>query len=297
MPPKFEVKQFSRAKTNIAPPLNKPTNKPVVMSKKVTIVEPDSSDDESSASSASSAGSRDDDSDDESEDFLEDLSNQKFVSKSAIEKQEKLDKAAEKERLAAEKKQETERKKLEKIQKDSEKTAAKASTAAKKKQDDTLFATKSTELYGRDKLQLIAKINQYKVLFPDNKQLTKLKLKKNPSVEELQMALSECEAIVETDCVEGFVTDSILNSVKMVEFASVRTRFNIKGLSDMLRQNPQFNALCKQLYLKYKVFSAIPIEMQMILLVTTTASICLDKNKKEASNRAVGDIEVDPNNF
>ncbi len=46
----------------------------------------------------------------------------------------------------------------------------------------------------------------------------------------------------------------------------------------MLSLNPQFHNLSKMLYVKYKVFSAIPPEFQMIMLISTTAYICKCKN-------------------
>jgi hypothetical protein len=142
---------------------------------------------------------------------------------------------------------------------------------------------------------LIAKINQYKVLFGDNKQLKSLKIKKNAKVEELQAYLAECEAIVDTDVVETFVTDSILQSIKMVEYGSVKTKYNIKGLSDSLKANPQFNILCKQLYLKYKIFSKVPPEFQLGLLMISTAYIIIDKNKNDESNMTKLNKTIDIN--
>ena len=163
--------------------------------------------------------------------------------------------------------------------------------------DDNLFSEKGSEIFGRDKLQLINKIGQYKVLFPENVAIQKFKIKKNPTVEELQSYLVECSAIVETSCVESFVTDSILASMKMCEVLSTRTRFNIKGLSDMLRKHPQFNTLCKQLYIKYKVFSNIPPEAQMGLLVATSAYICYEKNKQEERNQSLLNKSIDVSQF
>ena len=67
-----------------------------------------------------------------------------------------------------------------------------------------------------------------------------------------------------------------------IEGASVKTRYNIEGMADMLKSNPQFHTLCKQLYIKYKVFAAIPPEFQLLMLVSTTALICKTKNDKKA---------------
>jgi hypothetical protein len=211
------------------------------------------------------------------DDFLSDLNNDNFVSQSEIEK-------ASKEQKKLQKEQEKEQQKINKERKQREKemeSLNKKKSISKKTEENELFSEKGSELYGKDKLQIIAKIQQYKLLFLEIKALQKLKIKKNPSLDELHIYLAECEALVETDSLETFLTDSILQTVKMVEYASVRTKYNISGLSNMLKANPQFNSLSKQLYLKYKVFSQVPPEYQMLMLVSTSTWICLQKNKKD----------------
>lgn len=214
---------------------------------------------------------------DTGDDFLGDLNNDKFISKSEIEKQNKQKLKEQKEQEKNEQKQSRQRKQFEKEQEKNNKKSAKTI----KDEENELFTEQGSEIYGRDKLKIIAKIQQYKLLFPEIKALQKLKVKKNPSLDELHIYLTECEALVETDTLEQFLTDSILQTFKMVEYASVRTKYNISGLSEMLRLNPQFNSLSKQLYLKYKVFSQVPPEYQMLMLVSTSAWICLQKNKKD----------------
>jgi len=49
----------------------------------------------------------------------------------------------------------------------------------------------------------------------------------------------------------------------------------------MLKGNKQFHTLCKQLYIKYKVFSNIPPEWSIIILVSTTAYMCKVKNSRK----------------
>ena len=72
----------------------------------------------------------------------------------------------------------------------------------------------------------------------------------------------------------------------MVENGSKYTRHDITGCSEMLKANPQFNSLMKQMYVKYNVFHKIPCEFQLLLLVTTTAYICSAKNKNKANLEA-----------
>lgn len=139
-----------------------------------------------------------------------------------------------------------------------------------------IFSKKPTEILGKDRRVLLAKIRQYKSLFPDD--LKTFKIKKSPNLEELEKVIDEMDAIISTNSVENFVTDSILQCLQLVEGASSYTRHNITGLSQLLKSNKQFHSLCKQLYIKYSVFSQVPPEYQMLFLVATTAYVCKQKN-------------------
>ena len=278
--PAINLKKFSRSNVNIPDPIPE-------QSKDVDETKYDADDD----------NGNDDNDDNNDEDDFADLQNDVFVSEAEIEKQKKELEKEEKVREKEERKYSRLQTANEKRQKQLEKEAEKQNKKSKQESDDELFSERGTELYGRDRLQLIAKIQQYKVLFPDNKQLKALKVKRNPSVEELQQYVAECESIVDTDVIESFITDSLLQTLKMAEFASVRTKYNIKGLSDMLKENPQFNSLCKQLYIKYKVFSKVPIEAQMLMLVTTSAYVCLEKNRQLESREKLLGQTVDSNLF
>lgn len=149
------------------------------------------------------------------------------------------------------------------------------------KQDDAngLFSDEPSNIYGREKLVLISKINQYKSLFPDK--LKTFKIKKNPSLTDLQIALDECTAIVETDNVEKFMTDSIIEIIRLTETTSTQTDYDISGMAEMLKMNKQFHSLCKQIYIKHKVFAQIPPEYQMLMLISVTACMARQKNVKK----------------
>ena len=147
-------------------------------------------------------------------------------------------------------------------------------------ENSDLFDDKGSEIIGRDKRVIINKLNQYRNLFP--KELSKFKVKKGATVQELQAYLDEASTIVETSSYDNFLTDSILQAIKLVENGSKYTRHDISGCAEMLKANPQFNSLMKQLFVKYNVFHKIPCEFQLLLLVTTTAYICSSKNKNKA---------------
>ena len=308
MPPKISVNRFSRSKfpaTSTSAPTSAPNYAPVDVdammtrttslynqSKKLVKTNEPVYEEEDEDVREPKVSFYTNNNDEEEDDFA-DLTNTKFVSKSVIEKNEKERKAAEKEREKEEKKQQQQIKQQERSAAAAEKAAERAEKKAAKAVDDDLFSTKGTELYGRDKLELMSKIQQYKVLFSDNKKIAAMKVKKNASVDELQAYVAECDAIIDTDCVETFITESILQTISMAEFASTRTKYNIKGLSKMLRESPQFSKLCKQLYVKYKVFGSVPPEAQMGLLIMSSTWVCLEKNKKESHNQSTLNSTID----
>ena len=140
-----------------------------------------------------------------------------------------------------------------------------------------LFSSKGSQILGRTKRELVAKLTQYRQLFPE--ELKAFKVKKDANEEELQAYLDEMEVIVSVSSVDNFITDSILNCIRIVEGVSANTsKYNISGCADLLKQNKEFHNLCKQLYIKYKVFSSVPVEYQLVMIVATTAFIARSKN-------------------
>ena len=143
--------------------------------------------------------------------------------------------------------------------------------------DSELYSDTGTEIQGKDKLLLIHKIKQYKNLFPD--ELKTFKIKPNASINELKAYIDDMDIILSTSNVDQFLTDSILQCIKLIEIPTSKTKnFNITGLSDLLKANIQFHQLCKKLYLKYGCFDKIPEEYQLVILVSTTAYVCKNKN-------------------
>ena len=146
---------------------------------------------------------------------------------------------------------------------------------------EEIYSNDPTTIYGKDRLVVMQKIQSYKLLFPV--ELKTFKICKDPSIEELENALMEIETIIELGSVDGFITDSIIQSIKLGEGMSAYTKnFNITGLAMLLKQNKQFHSLLKMLYLKYNTFSAIPPEAQLGMIVATTALICVQKNKSKS---------------
>jgi hypothetical protein len=108
-------------------------------------------------------------------------------------------------------------------------------------------------------------------LFPN--ELKKFKIKTNSSPDQLKACLDEMEAMLETSSIDQFLTDSILQCIKLIETGTSRTKYNISGTAEMLKSNPQFHNLIKQLYVKYNIFAKVPPEFQLVLLVGTTAML------------------------
>jgi len=196
----------------------------------------------------------------------------------------KQQKELEKERIKAQKEQEKYLKQLEKDKIRSNK--------AKVSSDSDLYSDEGTEIKGKDKLILLHKIKQYKTLFPD--ELKTFKIKPNASVSELKQYIDDIDVIVSTSDVDQFLTDSILQCIKLIEIPTSRTKnFNISGLSDLLKANKQFHQLCKKLYLKYGCFEAVPPEWQLVILVATTAWVCKNKNANKDSLEAYLNEQID----
>ena len=145
----------------------------------------------------------------------------------------------------------------------------------------SLFDENPTVLIGRDRLFITEQINQYKVLFPN--ELSKFKVKRNANIDELNQALEECRALIEMNSVDNFIMDSILGSIKMIEGFTVDTSYDITSLSMMLKMNPEFQKLAKLLFIRYNIFNNVPIEYQMMMVVTTSIYLCIQKNNNKSS--------------
>ena len=146
-------------------------------------------------------------------------------------------------------------------------------------EQDSIFSDSPTEIQGRDKLVLLAKISQFRQLFPEK--LKTFKIRKNSSVDDLKSYLVEMESIVEVSNVDEFLYDSIIKSIQIVEGVSAMTKnYNVKGMSEMLKLNVQFKNLVKLMFIKYHIFSAVPVEYQLVMICSTTAMICMQKNRQ-----------------
>ena len=133
-----------------------------------------------------------------------------------------------------------------------------------------------TGIIGLEKRLLLHKIQQYKTLFPA--QCKAFRVDKKATAEVLKQCVQELSDIVSISSMDGFVISGILESVEQAEKFTVYTRFNISGLAKKLREDDRFDCLAKQLFIKYNVFSNIPLEAKMLFLVFIAASTCKAEN-------------------
>ena len=146
--------------------------------------------------------------------------------------------------------------------------------------EDGLFSNTGTEILGKNKHLLLNKIKNYKQLF--KKELAKFKIKKGASESELQEYLDEIEILLSCSNADAFLTESVLASLKSIEPFTANTRFNLIGLSDNLKMNPQFVSLSRQLYVKYGSFINLPPEYQLVLVIIGTSYITIQQNSGKA---------------
>ena len=122
-------------------------------------------------------------------------------------------------------------------------------------------------------------------------------MKKCASVEELEEYLIEIEILIDCGGIDAFFNDMMLECIKGCEsLSSCTDNYNISGLSVLLKSNKKFNTLCKQLQLKYNIFMSVPPEIQLILIISTTSVLVMNKNKNKAELNKYLDETIEPQN-
>ena len=158
-----------------------------------------------------------------------------------------------------------------------------------KKIDDDNFSVKSDEIFsnknktpllGKTKRELLARIKQYKLLFKE--ELQSFRVKKNPNEEELQKYLEEIDSILATSKLDSFITDGVFYVMQVIESISSRYRdYDLTGLSDSLKNNKEFLDLMRLLSVKYHVFSNVPPEIQISIIVISTSYLVIMNNRNQ----------------
>jgi hypothetical protein len=295
MPVKVNVKRFSRSKTVEEPIIEEPIveKKTRGRKKKVVIEEPIIEEPIIEEPIIETIEEEEPESFEIDDNFLSELNSSNYQKEVEEEANKEINLKQQKE---AEKERAKQLKEQEKYMKEAEKERAKQEKVNKAKinNDSELYSENATEPQGKEKLMLLHKVKQYKNLFSD--ELKSYKIKPNCSINELKAYLDDMDTIINTSNVDQFITDSILQCIKLLEIPTSKTKnLNISGLSEMLKCNKEFHSLCKQLYLKYNVFSKIPPEYQLTILIATTSYICINKNKNKDSLEAYLNTLIESN--
>ena len=145
---------------------------------------------------------------------------------------------------------------------------------------DEIFSNKNkTPLLGKQKRELLARIKQYKLLFKE--ELKSFRVKKNPNEEELQKYLEEIDSILATSKLDSFITDGVFYVMQVIESISSRYRdYDLTGLSEALKNNKEFLDLMRLLSVKYHVFSNVPPEFQISIIVISTSYLVIVNNRR-----------------
>ncbi len=146
---------------------------------------------------------------------------------------------------------------------------------------DELFSDKSkTPILGKNIRELIAKIKQYKLLFPE--QLKSFRVKKKATEEELQKYLDEIDCILSTSKLDSFLCEAVNYAVGVIEKMSLMTKdYDLSGIQEMLKNNKEFQDLVRILSIKYNTFSQVSPEIQLAIIVASTSYICVITNRQK----------------
>ena len=205
--------------------------------------------------------------------FLQEMENNKYVDQNEVDKQQDKE---DKKQNKIDMKQNKIDSKITKAQKLEEKQR-KIEEKIKEKEENKI--NESTEIITKSKRLLLSKINKYKKLFKT--ELSDYKINKNASEDQLKDHVINIQNILDSNEVDNYINDSIYHCIKMIEPFSCKTRYNITGLSNVLKMNPQFDIMCKKLMLKYNCFSNTPIEYQMVMLVSTSVYLTIQMNQSK----------------
>ena len=210
---------------------------------------------------------------DNNNDFLEELQNNKYINEKEIEEKQNIE---DKKQDKIDKKENKINSKITKAQKLEEKQQQ-IQKKLEEKQENKI--NESTEIITKSRRSLLNKINKYKKIFKS--ELNDYKINKNASEDELKNHITNIQDLLDSSEVDNYINDSIYHCIKMIEPFTCKSKYDITGLSTMLKMNPQFDIMCKKLMLKYNCFTNTPIEYQMIMLVSTSVYLTIQMNQSK----------------
>ena len=209
---------------------------------------------------------------------MESLNNDNFVSKIKLDKDQK-------EKMKQDKQQEIIDKRNDRLQKKMEKEMEKASKVKKNKKendeenDEENDTTDLGDLQNKSKIcKLYKKIVKYKEMFPE---LSMIKLNRNDSEEKMQNIILECQDILETTWIDSFLIDVFFHTVEQLEPITLRTKYNISGLTVELKKNEKILNLLKQCSMKYGSYAKLSCEYSLLMAIcSSTYAVIMANNLK-----------------
>ena len=165
----------------------------------------------------------------------------------------------------------------------------------KKKAESSSSSSITTSVDDKtEKLSLQRKLKQYQIMFPQELSefmKTAMFKKANKSIDDMHTCIAEMDLILSVgseENIDNFILSSILETLKVVEPMSKLYRigsekYDITGLSDALKNNPQFLSLCKRMLLKYNTFIDVPLPIQLIFCVSIQATAVVHENRIKKS--------------
>ena len=106
------------------------------------------------------------------------------------------------------------------------------------------LATKIEQKFQGKKRELIAKIKQYKLLFPE--QLKSFRVKTKVTEQELQTYSDEIDCILSTSKLDSFLCEANNYAIGVIGKASTLTRdFDLTGIQEILKNKKEFQDLIR----------------------------------------------------
>ena len=153
----------------------------------------------------------------------------------------------------------------------------------------------NTVILGKEKRELINQIYKYKELFKEELIQFDVKNIKKLKTDKLKEYIIEIQTIIELGCCDDFITDSIYTVLQQIEpITKSYTKYDITGLTILLKSNKDFNKLMKQIMLKYNCYNQSSPEFQLLLIIISSVYLVNNKNKnKEKINNYLNEKIVE----
>ena len=138
----------------------------------------------------------------------------------------------------------------------------------------------NTVILGKEKRELINQIYKYKELFKEELIQFDVKNIKKLKIDKLKEYIIEIQTIIELACCDDFISDSIYIVIQQLEpLCKNYSKYDISGLTNLLKTNKDFNKLMKQMMLKYNCYNQTSVEFQLLLIIISSVYLVTNKNK------------------